>query len=96
MAFTWDDQLQGSLTGWRDAFERIAASCGVEVAIHTKPCDSKPKMAAKKPGTDAILVKKAEGATYASTLRLVRDEVLSKGSANTVRGVRETKPETLY
>lgn len=56
----------------------VAAQFQTTVAIHVKP-DAKGKVTNRKTETDAILVKRTEGATYASTLRSVRDEELTKG-----------------
>ena len=91
LAVAWDDLMKEDLTTWREVLEEAAASCKVEVSIHTKQTKKAVKPPVRKTSTDAILIKKAEGATYASTLKLVREEEIQKGLTNTVRGVRETK-----
>lgn len=92
LALAWDDQLKSKLEENRDLLERMASENKVTINIHVKPRKKdKERENGVKSKTDAIFVKKAESRTYASTLTSVRNEVIKKGLADTVRGVRETK-----
>lgn len=88
LAMAWDDRSK--VDKLREDVEGIAAQHEITLAIHVKP-DGKTKPPVRKPDTEAILVKRAVGATYANTLRSVRDEVMEKGLGDSIRGVRETR-----
>lgn len=92
IAIAWDDQLACKLEDAREGIERAAAKYKATVAIHVKP-RRQDKIVTKdrRPETEAIVIKRAEGQTYANTLMSVRKEVLDKGLEESIKAVRETK-----
>lgn len=88
VAITWDDQK--NVEKPKEVAEEAATRYIIWVAIHVK-LNSKGEATTRKIETEAILVRRSEKATYANTLRSVRDEVLARRLGDTIMSLRESK-----
>lgn len=95
LAITWEkpDQLES----FREIIEEVMDGSNIMVSIHTpyqtkkETSNQDEKRANSRNNEETIIIKPSGEGTYATILKEVKEEVISKGLEGNVQTVRETK-----